>query len=56
MAPWTSISDPKCRKGQDQNWIRTVPGKGWFPIFRFYGPLDPFYDKSWKLNDIEKVK
>ena len=26
--------EPK-RKG---NWIRTVPGKGWFPIFRFYGP------------------
>ena len=20
------------------NWIETVPGKGWFPIFRFYGP------------------
>ena len=47
---------PEMPKGQDHNWIQTVPGKGWFPIFRFYGPLDPFYDKSWKLNDIEKVK
>ena len=44
---------PELPKGQDKNWIRTVPGKGWFPIFRFYGPLPPLYDKSWKLSDIE---
>jgi hypothetical protein len=25
--------------GQEKNWIQTVPGKGWFPLFRFYGPL-----------------
>lgn len=41
-------------KGQEKNWIQTVPGNGWFPIFRFYGPLDAFFDKGWKLNDIEK--
>jgi hypothetical protein len=39
--------------GQEKNWINT---KGWFPIFRFYGPLPPLYDKSWKLPDIEMVK
>ncbi len=37
---------PELAKGQEKNWIRTVPGKGWFPIFRFYGPLQPLYDKS----------
>ncbi len=37
----------------DVNWIRTVAGKGWFPIFRFYGPTEPFSDKAWVLNDIE---
>ncbi len=47
---------PEMPKGQEHNWIRTVPGKGWFPIFRLYGPLDPFYDKSWKLDDIRKLK
>lgn len=31
---------------QDRNWIHTVPGKGWFPIFRFYGPLEAFFDKT----------
>jgi hypothetical protein len=25
-----------------------------FPIFRFYGPLEPFFDKTWQLPDIEK--
>jgi hypothetical protein len=33
------------------NWIKTVPGKGWFPIFR-YSPAQPFFEKSWKLEDI----
>jgi hypothetical protein len=37
------------------NWIRTVPGKGWFPIFRFYSPTEAYFDKSWQLNDIELV-
>jgi hypothetical protein len=38
------------------NWIRTVPGKGWFPIFRFYGPTEPYFDKTWKLEDIVAVE
>ena len=46
---------PKMPAGQEKNWIQTVPGKGWFPIFRFYGPLEPLYDKTWVLPDIEKV-
>jgi len=37
------------------NWIRTVAGKGWFPIFRFYSPRQAFFDKTWVLNDIELV-
>jgi hypothetical protein len=37
------------------NWIKTVPGKGWFPIFRFYSPTEAFFDKTWKLEDITKV-
>jgi hypothetical protein len=46
---------PEMPQGQERNWIRTVPGRGWFPIFRLYGPLEPFFDKSWKLNDVEKL-
>jgi hypothetical protein len=47
---------PEMPKGQEKNWIKTVPGKGWFPIFRFYGPLEPLYDKTWVLNDIEEIQ
>jgi Protein of unknown function (DUF1214) len=41
---------------QEKNWIQTVPGKGWFVLFRFYGPLEPFFDKTWKPADIERVR
>ena len=34
------------------NWIATVPGRGWFPIFRFYSPTEAYFDKTWKLEDI----
>ena len=37
-------------------WIKTKPGEGFFMYFRFYGPLKPFYDKSWKVNEVRKVK
>jgi hypothetical protein len=37
------------------NWIKTNPGKGWFPYFRFYAPSEAYFDKSWQLNDIELV-
>jgi hypothetical protein len=43
---------PKAPKGKEKNWVKTLPDRGWFPIFRFYGPLQPFFDKSWKLEDI----
>ena len=46
---------PKAPLEHVRNWIATVPGKGWFPLFRFYGPLDQFFDKSWKPSDIERI-
>jgi hypothetical protein len=42
--------------GNEANWVQTVPGRGWFPFFRFYGPDKPLVDKTWKLPDIEKVQ
>ena len=42
--------------GEGKNWLATVPGKGWFTLFRLYGPKQAFFDKTWKLPDIEKVK
>jgi hypothetical protein len=37
------------------NWIQTTPGKGWFAYFRFYGPTEAYFAKSWQLNDIEPL-
>ncbi|SAL80391.1 hypothetical protein AWB68_05846 [Caballeronia choica] len=49
------VFGPDQPKGK-ANWIKTVPGKGWFPMFRFYGPASPFFDRTWKLDDIVGVK
>jgi hypothetical protein len=38
------------------NWIQTLPGKGWFTILRLYSPLEPFFDKSWRISEIELVR
>lgn len=35
------------------NWIQTVPGKGWFTALRLYGPLDAWFDQTWRPGDIE---
>ena len=47
---------PKAPAGKEGNWIQTVPGKGWNMLFRLYGPLDPWFDKTWMPGDPELVK
>jgi hypothetical protein len=47
---------PKAPSGKESNWVQTESGKGWFTYFRFYGPTEPFFDKSWSLPDFEKMK
>ena len=37
------------------NWLRTVPGKSWFILLRLYGPEQPYFDNTWKPDDIVKV-
>ena len=39
-----------------ENWLRTVPGKSWFTILRLYGPDKPYFDNTWKPDDIVKVR
>jgi hypothetical protein len=44
---------PSLPKGAPKtNWVRTRPGRGFFLYFRAYGPLKPFFDQTWKLNDV----
>lgn len=47
---------PKVPAGKENNWVQTVPGKSWFVILRLYGPLQAWFDKTWKPGEIEEVK
>lgn len=38
------------------NFVKTLPGKGWFQILRFYSPTKGFFDKSWRPGEVELVK
>ena len=47
---------PKAPAGKESNWVQTIPGKGWFMILRLYGPLDPWFNQTWRPGEIELVK
>ncbi len=42
-------------EGFERNLITTDPGKGFFVVFRFYGPTEGYIEKTWVLNDFEKL-
>ena len=42
---------PHSPDGYEKNWVETNPGEGFFLYFRLYGPMEAFYDKSWKMSD-----
>ena len=44
---------PKAPAGKEDNWIATVPKKGWFACLRLYGSLEPWYDKTWRPGEID---
>ena len=39
----------------ERNWLRTVPGKGYFVILRLYGPGQRFFDQTWKPGDLQPL-
>ena len=47
---------PAAPAGHEGQWIKTIPGKGWFTYFRIYGPGAAAFDGSWKPGDFEEVK
>jgi hypothetical protein len=46
---------PQPPAGKENNWVKTLPGNGWFTYLRLYGPLAPFFEQTWKPDDIVKV-
>jgi hypothetical protein len=44
---------PKAPPGREPNWVQTSPGQTWFTILRLYGPLEPWFNKTWQPGEIE---
>ncbi len=44
---------PKAPAGKENNWLQTVPGTGWNVCLRLYGPLEPWFAKTWRPGEIE---
>lgn len=47
---------PEAPEGKENNWIETVPGKGFFLILRLYSPTEPWFEKTWRPGDIELIE
>jgi len=46
---------PQAPTGKEGNWVQTLPGKAFCVILRLYGPLEAWFDKSWKPGDLQLV-
>jgi len=42
--------------GKESNWVPTKANREFELLARFYGPEKGFFDKAWKMGDIEEVK
>ena len=47
---------PQAPEGKASNWVQTLPKKSFNVMYRMYSPLEPWFDKNWKLGDFEAVK
>ena len=45
---------PKTLIGKENNWINTIPGKAWNMILRLYGPMDSWFDHTWRPSEIKE--
>ena len=55
MKRLTVYFGPTAPEGKDDNWVQTMPGKSYLVFLRLYGPLEPWFDKTWKPGDFEKL-
>lgn len=46
---------PKAPPGEETNWVQTSKSKGFNVLLRLYGPLEPWFNKTWKPGDFELV-
>jgi len=53
---YTVFFGPKASEGHEGNWVQTIPGKGWWLVLRLYGPLEPWFNKTWRPGEIELME
>jgi hypothetical protein len=46
---------PRAPAGKEANWVPTDPARRFELMARFYAPKREFFDKVWKLPDVEKI-
>jgi hypothetical protein len=46
---------PQAPAGKEANWVPTDPNRGFELMFRLYAPKKEFFDKVWKLPDVERI-
>jgi hypothetical protein len=47
---------PEAPKGKESNWIQSNKGQSFFVYLRLYGPEQEFFDQTYPMNKIEKIK
>ena len=47
---------PKAPEGKEVNWIQTNKGQSFFVYLRLYGPEKAYFDQTFPMNKIEKIK
>lgn len=52
---FTIYFGPEAPEGFENNWAQTMPGKSFNVMMRLYGPLEPWFDKTWRPGDLEQV-
>jgi hypothetical protein len=46
---------PTAPSGKESNWVPTDPQRGFELMFRLYAPKKEFFERTWRLPDVEKV-
>jgi hypothetical protein len=44
---------PSAPAGHEKNWVQTMPGRGFNLLLRLYGPLEPWFNQTWRPGDLE---
>jgi hypothetical protein len=47
---------PRAPEEKASNWVQTLPKKSYNVMYRMYSPLEPWFDKTWKLGDFELIE